>query len=45
MRLAKELGIPNVDRMLRGISGQAFAEWIAYSNLEPFGEERDDLRA
>lgn len=44
MRLAKELGIPNVNRMLRSMSGQDLAEWIAYSEQEPFGEERADLR-
>lgn len=27
------------------ISSAEFAEWIAFNNLEPFGEERADLRA
>jgi len=27
------------------ISSREFAEWIAYSTIEPFGEERADLRA
>lgn len=44
MRLAKEMGIPNVNGMLRGISGNDLVEWMAYAKLEPFGEERDDLR-
>lgn len=30
--------------MLSEISSRAFAEWMAYSRLEPWGEERDDLR-
>lgn len=30
--------------MLRSMSGQQLAEWIEYSQIEPFGEERDDLR-
>ena len=27
------------------ISAREFAEWIAYGTVEPFGEERADLRA
>ncbi|MGH2437501.1 MAG: phage tail assembly protein T [bacterium] len=27
------------------ITGNEFAEWIAYMELEPFGEERGDLRS
>lgn len=30
--------------MLASIPGQLFAEWMAYAELEPFGEERADLR-
>ena len=30
--------------MLSEISSRQFAEWMAYAQLEPFGEERDDLR-
>ena len=44
MRLAKELGIPNVNEMLKSISGNDLIEWMAYAKLEPFGEERADLR-
>lgn len=29
----------------RRIDSAEFVEWLAYSRLEPFGEERDDLRA
>jgi len=42
--LAKELGVPNVDRMLRGMSGLQLVEWMEYARLEPFGEERADAR-
>lgn len=44
MRLAKELGVPNVDAMLAGMSGFQLNEWMAYAEVEPFGEERADLR-
>jgi hypothetical protein len=30
--------------MLSEISSVQYAEWLAYSALEPWGEERDDLR-
>ena len=30
--------------MLAEIVQLQFAEWMAYSTLEPWGEERDDLR-
>ena len=31
--------------MLRSIPAALFTEWIAYYTLDPFGEERADLRA
>lgn len=31
--------------MLEDIPSRLLTEWIAYSNLEPFGEERADLRS
>ncbi len=30
--------------MLSEITSKQFAEWMAYSRLEPWGEKRDDLR-
>lgn len=30
--------------MLAELTSAQFAEWMAYSRLEPWGEERDDLR-
>lgn len=44
-RLAKELGEVDVDAMLASIPLRLFNEWIEYAQLEPFGEERADLRA
>jgi hypothetical protein len=34
----------DVDQMLSEISSRDFARWMAYSRLEPWGEERADLR-
>jgi hypothetical protein len=31
--------------MLAEMTSLQFAEWMAYSRLEPWGEEREDLRA
>jgi len=31
--------------MLRGLTARQFMEWRAYADLEPFDEERADLRA
>ncbi len=43
-RLALALGMP-VGELLNRISSQELTEWMAYYALEPFGEERADLRA
>ncbi len=37
LRLALELGWPNVDAMLREMTAQQFDEWLAFYQLEPFG--------
>lgn len=42
--LARELGWESVDSGLRGISSKELSEWALYSELEPFGEKREDLR-
>jgi len=34
-----------VEELLARISSRELAEWMAYAELEPFGEERADLRA
>ena len=34
-----------VRELLHGIESKELAEWQAYYNLEPWGEERADLRA
>ena len=44
-RLALALGESNPDAMLVRMPHRVFLEWIEYTNLEPFGEERADLRA
>jgi len=38
------LGRHDVDAMLAEMTSGAFAEWMAYSRIEPWGEDRDDLR-
>ena len=38
------LGRHDVDAMLSEMTSAQFAEWMAYSRAEPWGEERDDLR-
>jgi len=44
-RLALRLGWADVDAMLASMSAAQFVEWRAYASLEPFDEERADLRA
>lgn len=34
-----------VGELLAGITSAELTEWMAFAELEPFGEERDDLRA
>ena len=42
LRLALELGWPNVDAMLREMTSQQFDEWLAFYQLEPFGITAED---
>lgn len=44
-RLALALGEPNPDAMLARLPFRIFKEWLDYAQVEPFGEERADLRA
>lgn len=39
------LGEIDVDGMLERIPSRLLTEWLAYAQVEPFGEERADLRA
>jgi len=39
------LGWPSVAWGLEHLSAHEFAEWMAYSQIEPWGEERADMRA
>ena len=45
LRLALEMGWPNVDAMLREMTAEQFDEWIAYYQLEPFGILAEDAIA
>lgn len=36
-RLCRELGFPHPDYLLEYLSGDQVAEWLAYSEVEPFG--------
>ena len=44
-RLARELKVVDVDRMLRGLPSSKFFEWMAFEAVEPFEDRRGDLRA
>lgn len=44
-RLALALGQPNPDVMLARMPWRIWREWQIYNQIEPFGEERADLRA
>lgn len=44
-RLALSVGRVDVRRMLSEISADDLMEWVAYNEIEPFGEARADLRA
>lgn len=44
-RLALALGWPDPDVMLASMPYSLYLEWMQYYELEPFGEERADLRA
>lgn len=43
-RLCKELGYPHPDHLLRQLTSSQLTEWIAYSMVEPFGTDIQDLR-
>jgi hypothetical protein len=44
-RLALALRQPNPDAMLAVMPYRVYQDWMTYYELEPFGEERADLRA
>jgi hypothetical protein len=39
-----KLGIANVDLMLHEMTWNQFVEWKMFAQLEPFDEEREDIR-
>ena len=43
-RLALRLGYANPDAMRAGMPWSVWRGWIEYARLEPFGEDRADLR-
>lgn len=43
-RLALHLGIANPDAMRANMPWRVWRGWIEYAEMEPFGEERADLR-
>lgn len=43
-KLALALGFPSVRELLSRMTSRDVAEWKAYFSIEPFGEERADLR-
>ena len=44
-RLCLELGYPHPDVLLSQITSKQLGEWMAYYNVEPFGDTRRDLRS
>ena len=44
-RLALRLGYVNPEYMLSVMPHRIWRDWIEYNNVEPFGEERADVRA
>lgn len=43
-RLAAALGQPSVDTMLSNLSARELDEWVAFFELEPFGDTRGDIQ-
>lgn len=43
LKLALRVGEYDVDKMMKSMSCQQFAEWCAYDQIDPFGAERQDL--
>ncbi len=44
-RLGLQIGELDIEKMLDGLTVDQFLSWMAYYNVEPFGEERADLRS
>jgi len=45
LRLALALGQPNPDAMLAQLRPHHLAEWLAFYRMEPWGDQRADIRA
>lgn len=44
-RLCLELGFSHPDHLLRSLTAKQFQEWQAFYTLDPFGDQRGDLRS
>jgi hypothetical protein len=44
-RLCLELGILHPDHLMRSLTSRQLSEWMVFYGLDPFGEQRADLRA
>lgn len=44
-RLCQVLGYPHPDYLLEELSSPQYAEWLAFAQLEPIGDERADIRS
>lgn len=44
-RLALALGHSRPDALLRSLTAREYAEWQAFYTVDPFGDQRADLRA
>ena len=42
-RLARELGEPDIDKLLDGLNAKKLISWMDYYELEPFGYARLDM--
>jgi hypothetical protein len=43
-RLALQLGYPHPDFLLQQLDSRQLSDWLAFYAIEPFGDERADLR-
>jgi hypothetical protein len=43
-RLCLALGVSHPDTLLRELTAKQLAEWMAFYGIDPFGDQRADLR-
>lgn len=39
-----QLGYPSADALLKSMTSAQWSEWLAFANIEPIGEFRNELR-